>query len=91
MSKISFNRKVHINKNSKIIGSKTAKKINTIGPLQLAIHVVHNRHAGEQVNEPRMDWGKTGKGIIILNNVSAVFLLSQQCITCSPVWRICAT
>ena len=59
-----------------MIGSRTAKKINTIGPLLLVIHVVHNRHAGEQVNESRTDWGKTDKGIIILNNVSALLLPS---------------
>ena len=30
-----------------------------IGPLQLAIHVVQNRHAGEQ----KLHWDKTNKGI----------------------------
>ena len=29
-----------------------------IGPLQLAIHVVENRHAGEQ----KSDWDETNKG-----------------------------
>lgn len=55
-------RKVHINKNSKDDRIEDREKINTTGPLLLVIHVVHNRHAGEQVNEPRTDWGKTGKG-----------------------------
>ena len=34
-----------------------------IGPLQLAIHVVQNRHAGEQ----KLHWDKTNKGIHNLN------------------------
>ena len=38
------------------LGDKWYKQL--IGPLQLAIHVVHNHHAGEQ----KSHWEKTNKG-----------------------------
>ena len=56
-----------------------------IGLLQIAIHVVQNRHAGEY----GVHWKKTNKVITILNDVWPLFLLSH-CVSCSPVWRICS-
>ena len=37
--------------------------LDKIGPLQLAIHVVQNRHAGEQKSQ----WDKTNKTYMIWN------------------------
>ena len=56
------------------------------GPLQLAIHVVQNHHAREQEKH----WEKTTKEIIILKDLSPLFVLSK-CLSCSPVWRFCTT
>ena len=53
-----------------------------IGPLQLAIHVVQNRRAGEQ----KSHWDKTNKE----NYHFKLFILSQ-CYFCPPAWRFCAT
>ena len=46
------------------------KQVSRIGPLQLAIHVVQNRRAGEQ----KSHWDKTNKGII--DQIMYVFCLS---------------
>ena len=57
-----------------------------IGPLQLAIHVVQNPHAGEQ----KSLWDKTNKGIHNFKRKFPLFVLSQ-CDFCSPVRRFYTT
>ena len=59
---------------------------SSIGPLQLAIHVVQNYHAGEQ----KSHWDNTNKGNYHLNYVFLLFVLSQ-CDFCTPAWRFCTT
>ena len=51
-----------------------------------AIHVVQNHRAWEQ--EKHLE--KTTKEIIILKDLSPLFVLSK-CLSCSPVWRFCTT
>ena len=57
-----------------------------IGSLQLAIHVVQNRRAGEQ----KSHWEKTNKENYHLKLCMSFFVLSQ-CDFCSPAWRFCTT
>ena len=57
----------------------------TISPLQLAIHVVQNRRAGEQKSDTRT---RQTKKITISNYVCLLFVLSQ-CDFCFPAWRFC--
>ena len=52
-----------------------------IGPLQLAIHVVQNRHTGEHRD-------RTNQGFHNLKWWFPFFFLSQ-CDFCFPVWRFC--
>ena len=57
-----------------------------IGPLQLVIHVVQNRHAGEQ----KSHWNKNDKGNYHFKLCMPFFVLFQ-CDFCSPAWRFCTT
>ena len=57
-----------------------------IGPFQLAIHMVQNRHAGEQNSH----WDKTDKGNYHLKLCMCLFVLSQ-CYFCSPAGQFCTT
>ena len=54
------------------LGDKWYKQL--IGPLQLAIHVVHNHHAGEQKSHRE----KTNKGNYHLNYMCLLFVVSQS-------------
>ena len=56
------------------------------GPLQLAIQVVPNRHAGEK----KSYWDKINKGNYYLELCMPLFVLSQ-CDFCSPAGRFCTT
>ena len=56
--------------------------LSTIGPLQLAIHVVQNHHVGEQ----RSHWDKTNKGNYHFK--LCMFFVLSQCDSCSPAWRV---
>ena len=51
----------------------------TIGPLELTVHVVQNRQAGEQ----KSHWDKTNKGNYHLKLCCLLFVLSR-CDFCSP-------
>ena len=57
-----------------------------IGLLQLAIHVVQNRRAGEQ----KSHWDKTNNANYHFKLCMA-FLVFFQCDFCSPAWRFCTT
>ena len=57
-----------------------------IGPLQLAIHVLQNRHDREQ--EKHWERTKLIKEITVLKDVSFLFVLSQW-VPCCPTWWFC--
>ena len=59
----------------------------SIGPLQLAIHVVQNRHAGTQ----KSYWDKTNKGNYHLKLCMPFVGLAPECNFCVSVWRFCTT
>ena len=58
--KIDLSR-IPVNKGRNHSGGQTTVIRMKIGPLQLAIHVAQNRHAGEQ----KSHWDKTNKEITI--------------------------
>ena len=70
------------------ISSRLPRKLKeaNIGPLQLVIHVVQNRHTGEQETH----WEKTNKGNYRFKWYKLFVNLSCPN-TCSPAWRFCTT
>ena len=62
--------------------------INSIGPFQLAIHVVQNHRAGEEKSQ----WNKTtNKGKYHLKILCAILFVLSQCDVCTPAWPFCIT
>ena len=62
--------------------------INSIGPFQLAIHVVQNHRAGEEKSQ----WNKTtNKGKYHLKILNAILFVLSQCDICTPAWPFCIT
>ena len=72
-----------------IVPSTSAIRSSLIGPLQLVIHVVQNRHGGEQQTHR----GKKNKELTswFTINKSVPLLVCSQCFSCSPAWRALTT
>ena len=60
---------------------------SAMSPLQLVIHVVQNRRAGEQ----KSHWVKTNKENYNLELCICPLFVLSQCGFCSPAWRFCTT
>ena len=72
-----------------IVPSTSAIRSSLIGPLQLVIHVVQNRHGGEQQTH-RDKKNKELTSWFTINKSVPLFVCSQ-CFSCSPAWRALTT
>ena len=72
-----------------IVPSTSAIRSSLIGPLQSVIHVVQNRHAGEQQTH-RNKKNKELTSWFTINKSVPLFVCSQ-CFSCSPAWRALTT